>query len=111
MYERILVALDGSPAAEHVLPHAEALASAFGSHITLLHATLSAEMILAQAGAGDASVGEIPPALDPQPVLEADHQTATSYLERVSAQLKQRGLQVEAETPEGAANTVIVERA
>ena len=111
MYERILVALDGSPAAERVLAHAEALATAFGSRITLLRATVSAEMVLAQSGAGDAAVGQITPALDPEPVLEADQETATQYLDRVAASLKQRNVNVESETPEGPADTVIVERA
>ena len=45
MYEHLLVALDGSPAAERVLEHAENLAVAFHSHITLLRSTVSAEMV------------------------------------------------------------------
>jgi nucleotide-binding universal stress UspA family protein len=100
MYERILVALDGSPAAERVLAHAEALATAFGSHVTLLRATLSAEMI-----------GPIGPPIDPEPMLEADQETAADYLARVAATLKQRNLDVDTETPEGPAHTVIIERA
>jgi nucleotide-binding universal stress UspA family protein len=111
MYERILVALDGSPAAERVLAHAEALATAFGSRVTLLRATLSAEMVLTQSSAGDATVGPIGPPIDPEPVLEADQETAADYLARVAATLKQRNLNVDTETPEGPANTVIVERA
>jgi nucleotide-binding universal stress UspA family protein len=111
MYEQIVVALDGSPAAERVLEHAEALATAFGSHITLLHATLSAEMVLAQASAGDTGAGQVAPALDPDPVLEADHQTAANYVNGVAARLRQRGLTVEVETPEGPADNLIVERA
>src|SRR5579864_6573970 len=111
MYDRILVALDGSPAAEHVLAHAEAFATAFGSQITLLRATLSAEMLLAQSGAGDSSTGQIAPAIDPEPVLEADQQSAAEYLNGVAARLRQRNLNVGVETPEGSANTVIVERA
>lgn len=111
MYDRILVALDGSPAAERVLVHAEALASAFGSQITLLRATLSAEILLAQSGAGDASVGQLAPALNPEPVLQADHDSAVEYLNGVATRLRAKNLKVETETPEGAANTVIVDRA
>lgn len=111
MYERIIVALDGSPAAERVLEHAEALATAFGSHITLLHATLSAEMVLAQASTGDTAGGQVAPAIDPDPVLEADHQTAAAYVSGVEARLRQQGLTVDVEMPEGPAETVIVERA
>lgn len=36
MYERILVALDGTDVAEQVLPHAAALARAFDSTLILL---------------------------------------------------------------------------
>ena len=111
MYERLLVALDGSPAAESVLVHAEALATAFGSQITLLRATLSPEMVLAQTGAAEASTVEVPPTVDPEPVLEADHDTAADYLSRVAARLRERSLTVAVETPEGTANNVIVERA
>jgi nucleotide-binding universal stress UspA family protein len=111
LYERILVALDGSPAAERVLPHAEALAASFGSHIVLLRAILSPEMVIAQGGVGDAAVGQIPPALDPEPVLEADHDTSIEYLNAVAARLRTAGADVNVETPEGAANSVIVERA
>jgi nucleotide-binding universal stress UspA family protein len=111
MYEHLLVALDGSPAAEGVLVHAEALAAAFGSQIILLRATLSPEMVLAQAGAAEASTVEVPPAVDPEPILEADHDTAGEYLNGVAARLRQRGITVAVETPEGTANNVIVDRA
>ncbi len=111
MYERILVALDGSPAAERVLPHAEALVSAFHSHIVLLRATLSPEMVIAQAGAGDAAVGQVAPALDPQPVLDADRDTSVDYLNSIATRLRAAGIDVDVETPEGAPNTVIVQRA
>lgn len=33
MYQRILVPLDGSPYAEHILPHVEQLARAFGAEV------------------------------------------------------------------------------
>ncbi len=39
MYMRIVVGLDGSEFAEQVLPHVEALATKFGSAVTLLRAT------------------------------------------------------------------------
>ena len=112
MYEHLLVALDGSPAAERVLEHATALATAFGSQVTLLRATLSAEMVIAQSGAGDATVGQVgSPGLDPQPVLEADHATATQYLEEVAVRLRQQNLNVSLEAVDGPANTVIIDRA
>ena len=111
MYEHLLVALDGSPAAERVLQHAEPLALAFHSQVTLLRATLSPEMVIAQTGAADAGVGQIGTAMNPEPVLEADHDSAAQYLEGLAAGLRSRGVNVSAETPEGPANTAIVERA
>ena len=111
MYEHLLVALDGSPAAERVLEHAEALASAFGSRVTLLRATLSAEMVIAQSGAGDATVGQVSPALDPEPVLQADHDTAAEYLNAVAARLRGKNIDVSIDMAEGPANTAIIERA
>ena len=111
MYEHLLVALDGSRPAERVLDHAEALARAFGSEVTLLRATLSAEMVIAQTGAGDAAVGQMTPTMDPEPVLEADHSTATDYMNRMAERLRQHNIKVTVDLTEGAANTVIVERA
>jgi nucleotide-binding universal stress UspA family protein len=111
MYEHLLVALDGSPAAERVLEHAEALAVAFHSQITLLRATVSTEMVLAEEGAGDASVGQIAPTLDPEPIIDAEAETAEAYLKEVADRLRAKGLDVSIEHPGGVANAVIVERA
>jgi len=111
MYEHLLVALDGSPAAEGVLEHAEALAAAFGSTITLLRATISTEMVVTESAVGDASIGEVAPTMDPQPVVDADHSAAVDYLNAVAARLRQRNLNVTVETPQGAADARIVERA
>src|SRR5438128_5821651 len=104
MYEHLLVALDGSPAAEQVLPHAEALATAFGSQITLLRATVSPEMILTETASGDATVGELAPILDPDPIVEADEESATEYLNGIAARLSQRKLNVSVEHVEGHAS-------
>src|SRR5215472_10418148 len=111
MYEHLLVALDGSSAAERVLGHAENLAVAFHSQITLLRATVSAEMVLAEEGAGDATVGQIAPTLDPEPIIEADADSAEEYLKGVVDRLRAKGLEVAIEHPAGNASTVIVERA
>jgi nucleotide-binding universal stress UspA family protein len=111
LYEHLLVALDGSAAAERVLQHAEALALAFGSQLTLLRATLSPEMVIAQTGASDGGVGQMGTAMDPEPVLEADHDTAVDYLNGLASGLRSRGVNVTVETPEGPANSAIVERA
>jgi nucleotide-binding universal stress UspA family protein len=111
MYEHLLVALDGSPAAERVLEHAEALAKAFGSTVTLLRATLSAEMVLVETAGDDVAVGQMAPIVDPTPIVEADQSSAVDYLSGVAARLRQHNLTVNIEEPEGPANRVIVDRA
>ena len=111
MYEQLLVALDGSPAAERVLDHVMALASAFGSHVTLLRATVSPEMVLAEEGVGDATTGQLAPTIDPEPIINADADTAVSYLSDVAARLRSRNVNVSMEHPGGPASQVIVERA
>jgi len=112
MYEHLLVALDGSDAAERVLPHAEALAAAFGSTLTLLRATVAAETLLAQsATGGGANVGDVGTAIDPTPIIEADRDAAAEYLASIEPRLRQHNINVNSEHPEGPAEDVIVERA
>jgi len=111
MFEHLLVALDGSPAAERVLEHAEALAVAFHSTITLLRATISAEMFVAETAGGETVVGEVLATVDPTPVLEADRTAAVDYLNGLAERLRRRNLTVNLEHPPGPANQVIVERA
>lgn len=108
MYERIIVALDGSPLAEQVLPHVEALAEKFGSTVHLVQATMGAEAI--SSATGSAMTGAMSP-IDPLPLIEAEASTAEEYLGRVAARLRARGIAVEQEHPEGGAHEVIVQRA
>jgi nucleotide-binding universal stress UspA family protein len=111
MYEHLLVALDGSPAAERVLEHAQAFAHAFGSTITLLRATISPEMVLAETAPAEAGIGPIGAIQDPTPIVEADHATAVEYLENVAKNLRASGYTVNVEAAEGPADEVIVDRA
>lgn len=113
MYTHLLVGLDGSLEAERVLEHAEALAGAFGSRVTLLRATVSAEMLVSESVAGDAGIGQVAPIIDPEPVIEAEEANAHEYLESVlrRLRLRQPNLNVDTETPEGPPDTAIVERA
>jgi nucleotide-binding universal stress UspA family protein len=111
MYEHLLVALDGSPTAERVLEHAEALARAFGSTVTLFRATVAAETLIAETAGTGQSVGEVGPLLDPTPILEAEREEAIAYLDNVAARLKQHNLTVMTEHYEGPPADEIVERA
>jgi nucleotide-binding universal stress UspA family protein len=111
MYEHLLVALDGSPHAEKVIEHAEALASAFHSTITLLRATVSAETLLAQTATAGTALGDPTGLVDPTPILDADREVAVEYLTRVAGRLRQHNLTVNTEHPEGPAAEEIVRRA
>ena len=111
MYEHLLVALDGSAAAERVLAHTEALAQAFHSKITLLRATISPETLLAETSGTGVAAGDIGGVIDPTPIVEIDQEAAQEYLSRVAARLRAHGLDVDIEEPEGDAATAIVERA
>jgi len=111
MYEHLLVALDGSSAAEQVLVHAEALAVAFHSTITLLRATVSAETLLAQTATSGGALGDVGAFVDPTPILDADRDAAVEYLNDVVARLRQHKLTVNTEHPEGPPAEEIVKRA
>ena len=113
MYKHLLVALDGSPAAERVLRHAEALASAFHATLTLVRATISVDMILTETGGGgETALGQLAsPTVDPTPILEADRSSAVDYLDGVASRLRSRGVTVNVEHPSGPARDVILERA
>lgn len=96
MLEHMLVPLDGSPLAECVLPHAVALARAFGARVTLLR-------ILERTLAADPTRSVDP--LDWH-IRKAE---AGAYLDGVVARLQDIGLQVDKGLLEGQAAERIVE--
>jgi nucleotide-binding universal stress UspA family protein len=119
MYEHILVALDGSVLAEQVLPHVQALASKFGSQVTLLRATTPAIDLLPPGAvgmpAGDLTAyGRVPPELaydQVESAINAEAQEAAAYLERVAKRLREAGVEVHLEYPNDRATDAIVDRA
>lgn len=109
MYERILVALDGSELAEQILPHVEALGRALGSTLIVLYATTPPEKII-----GGLNAGAMLPAtgiIDPNPIIEAEREEMGGYLTGVVDRLRGSGLTVQAEQPAGPAGTAILRRA
>ncbi len=111
MYERLLVALDGSTAAEDVLDHVEAIAIAFQSSVTLLRATVSPESLLAQTANSPGALGDVAPLVDPTPILESERAAAVEYLNGLTDRLRGRNLTVTTEHPEGPPAEAIVQRA
>ena len=109
MYERILVALDGSEIAEQVLPHAEALAQAFGSTLILLRASTSPQKLMAELSPGlDVAT---PVVLDPTEILEDEQSEIAQYLKGVAGRLRANGAKVQTDEPPGDAADEIVQRA
>jgi nucleotide-binding universal stress UspA family protein len=104
MYERIVVALDGSARAEQILPHVEALAQRFGSTVVLLRATapvepgLVGEAVLISGGA-----------LDRAAIADAPRREAADYLAGLADRLRQRGLAIGTAQSEGEPAHVIVQ--
>jgi len=79
MYKRILLPLDGSPLAEQALPHAIAIAERFQSELVLLRVLIPLSRPPTTA---DAAL---------QRAEEAAAVYAREYLERVAADLQERG--------------------
>ncbi len=109
MYQRILVALDGSERAERVLSHVEPLARAMGSTLILLRAATPPETIVAQLGAG--TMAPAAGLVDPLPLIQAEQDEVAGYLERIATRLREAGLTVQSEHPAGPAGEVILHRA
>lgn len=109
MYERILVALDGSAIAEKVLSYVEPMAQRFASEIVILRATPSPGSIVASLSAGVDPETEL--AIDPTPIIEAEQQEASAYLEAVAERLRQAGYRARPEKPEGHAAEAILQYA
>jgi len=97
MYEHLLVALDGSRTRSGC-SSTPSVAKAFGSTITLLRATVSAETLLAETAGSGQTLGDVSPVLDPTPILEADHEAAANIWNSVAARLRQHNLTVNVET-------------
>lgn len=105
-YARIMVPLDGSPAAEQILPHVESLAERLGSTVILLYASAPLEEEAALTGEADAGV-----VVDPRALVDEEQGAASEYLEHVAGRMASKGLAVERVQQVGDAAAVIVEQA
>ena len=105
MYDRIVVALDGSELAEGVLPFVAPLIEKFGASVTLLRAITPPGAMLASAVAADG------PVIDPMPLVEAERQEAASYLNALAARMREVGLTMQTVVPERSAAEAIVDEA
>jgi nucleotide-binding universal stress UspA family protein len=110
-YRLILVALDGSPFAERVLPHVRTLAKRLRASIVLLRATDTPGTLIAPppAGISPGVDGWLP--VDLTPTLEAERQEGLSYLARIADTLRADGFPVTHEQVDGPPAEAICERA
>ena len=107
MYEHIVVALDETQRDEGLLPHVEALASKFGSRVSLIHVVTTGQIAVRSGAvlAGDPSAVGL---VDPTPAVEELAASTRTYLEGVTQQLQDRGLKVDWTALEGSATEQIV---
>ena len=105
MFEKILVCLDGSKLAEQILPYATEEALHFHSQVVLFHVV--AEPVIVSPGIpGAAGVLVRTPGMLAQ--MQKEQNEASSYLERVAGQLREKGLAVEPVVFQGAAGDAII---
>ena len=90
MYKKILVPLDGSPLAEAVLPHAQALAKSEGAEIVLLGVPVTPSLEFLARNPGLASK-----------VIEDTEKETEAYLESEVAKLEHEGTKVTSIMREG----------
>src|ERR1051326_7533084 len=98
MYDPILVALDGSRRAEHVLPHAADLSRTFGGRVILLQVIEPPNTAFGSS-------------LDPDRYTSMEHARVSRYLARQVVQLQERGATALTEVAHGVPSEIIVQRA
>jgi nucleotide-binding universal stress UspA family protein len=98
MYKKILVPLDGSPLAEAVLPHAEALAKSEGAEIVLLRVAVTPARYLFAHNPAEGNN-----------VIKMIEKEAKDYMEAEVAKLQDEGVNVTGITRDGVAPDEILE--
>jgi nucleotide-binding universal stress UspA family protein len=98
MYKKILVPLDGSPLAEAVLPHAEALAKSEGAEIILLRVVVTPDAALYSRNP-----------IEGANIVKAIEQEAQNYMDAEVLKLRKDGIKVTGITRDGAAPDEILE--
>lgn len=101
MYEEILVPQDGSEMAEAAIPHAEALAKAFGSRVTIIY-VIEPVSIYPQPGI-------IGPVISVPMDTEQEKENLRGYLEKSVESLKKDGVDARYVIEEGDAALRIID--
>jgi len=103
MYKEILLLLDRSPLAEAAIPHARALAKAFGARVTLL-SVVEPIGIYAQPGV-------VGPVFSVAINIEEEMENVGQYLQTIADQLKAEGIDAKKVVREGDAASQICDYA
>jgi nucleotide-binding universal stress UspA family protein len=98
MYKKILVPLDGSPLAEAVLPHAEALAKSEGAEIILLRVAVTPDENLFYRNPAEG-----------RQITDAIEKETLDYMKTEVAKLQNEGTKVTAITRDGTIPDTILE--
>jgi nucleotide-binding universal stress UspA family protein len=98
MYKKILVPLDGSPLAEEVLPHAEALAKSEGAEIILLRVAVTPSRYLFAHNPAEGNN-----------IIKMLEKEAKDYMKAEVSKLQDEGIKVTGVTRDGAAPDTILE--
>jgi nucleotide-binding universal stress UspA family protein len=98
MYKKILVPLDGSPLAEAVLPHVQALAKSEGAEIVLLRVAVTPDPNLFHR---DVAEG--------RQITDAIEEEAMDYMETEATKLQKEGTKVTSITRDGTIPDTILE--
>ncbi len=99
MYKKILVPLDGSPLAEAVLPHAQALAKSEGAEIVLLRVAVTPDPNLFHRDS----------TAEGRQITDAIEKEALDYMKIEVAKLQNEGAKVTAITRDGTIPDTILE--
>lgn len=101
MFGKILVCLDGSTLSEQIVPYATEVARRFGSKVVLLQVLQIPSSLAAASAQGAENVIE--------EELRRLSFEAHQYLDGISAQIKEKGVQAEVAVIEGTPGDAIVE--
>lgn len=98
MYKKILVPLDGTPLAEAVLPHAQALAKSEGAEIVLLRVAVTPDPNFYHRDEGEGRL-----------ITDQIEEEALDYMKTEVAKLENEGTKVTAITRDGTIPDTILE--
>ncbi len=98
MYKKILVPLDGSPLAEAVLPHVQALAKSEGAEIVLLRVAVTPDPNFFHRDEGEG-----------RQITDAIEKEALDYMKTEVTKLQNEGVKVTAITRDGTIPNTILE--